>query len=624
MELDQAKRWFTEARDLTQEARRRSDQCFDYYDNRQLSSDYVKALRKRRQPEIWINRIAPSVNGILGVMEQGQTDPRAFPRNEEDTDSSEVATDALRYAAENARWNRTKAMLAKDYLIGGIAATIVEVDAKNDPMPRRIRWGEFFYDPHSRDYDFEDARFMGIAKWMYVDEVRSIFPQQEEPAVVDEATGEIITPARIIRDEVSIDSLTSNGQMDWDDEDKPNGGFGGWGDRKLKRVLVAEMYYRERDGWHRCVFYGGGILEEGPSAYLDEDGNPSNPIVAQSANVDRDNMRYGIVTAMIPVQDEVNMRRSKLLNLVNSRQVMVTDPGNFMTDLETVRREAARPDGVLPPGVSPAPTADMAAGQAQLLAEAKSELERFGPAPGVLGRQSADSSGRAQLVRQQAGLVELAPVLAGMEDLELRVYRQTWARIRQFWNEPKFVRVTDDVGAAKFLQVNEPIMGPPQVGMDPQTGMPVIQPQVVGWKNRPADMDMDIIIDATPDTATIQQEQFAELAKLAATYGPQEVPFDDLLKASMLPKKRELIEQREARKKEAAEAQGPGQQAQQAMFKAELENKTADTEQKRANAFKATVDAETNEAKAMLSAFQQGQAMAETPPPGEQERARVS
>lgn len=617
-DLDRLKRWFSEARDLTSEARRRSDECFDYYDNKQLSATMLKALRQRKQPEIWTNRIASSIDGILGVMEQGQTDPRAFPRTNDDTNAAEIATDALRYAAENARWNRTKAMVSKDYLIGGIGAVIVEVDAKGDPLPRRIRWGEFFYDPHSRDYDFEDARFMGIAKWMYVDDVRRMYPAP--PPEVDEATGEPIPEKYPRGDNIDLDAIPGGAGGLSDDEDKPNGGWTGWGDRKLRRILIIEMYCRAPEGWHRAVFYGGGVLDYGPSEYLDEDGRPSNPIVAQSAKVDRDNNRYGPVAAMIPLQDETNMRRQKLLHMVNVRQTKITDPAGETVDIDSIRKEASRPDGVLPYYVDIVQTSDMAAGQAQLLAEAKAELERFGPAPGVLGRQSADSSGRAQLVRQQAGLVELAPVLAGIEDMELRVYRLMWERERQYWTEPKWIRVTDDIGAPKFLQVNEPIMGPPQVVMDPQTGMATLQPTVVGYKNRPADMDMDIIIDATPDTANIQAEQFAELVKLAGVYGPQEVPFADLLEASNLPKKRELIEKRDARQKEASEGQAPQQQAQQAMFAAELENKNADTQNKLASAAKSAQAAETQSVETLLNAYRTGMQSAE-PAAGEQSGA---
>jgi hypothetical protein len=93
----------------------------------------------------------------------------------------------------------------------------------------------------------------------------------------------------------------------------------------------------------------------------------------------------------------------------------------------------------------------MAAGQANLLVEAKAEIERMGPNPAILGRQGESSSGRAQLVRQQAGLTEQAVIYGGIEEWELRLYRQMWNRCRQYWTAPQYVRITDDEGAIEVL-----------------------------------------------------------------------------------------------------------------------------------------------------------------------------
>lgn len=551
-DLHRLKKLYNEAREDTRESRQEADLAFDYYDNKQWTSAQIRALRKRKQPEIWINRIAPAVNGILGVLEQGQGDPRAFPRNGEDQNASEVATDALRYAADKSRWQRTKLQAAKNFLIGMSGAVIVEVNDEGDPWPRLIRAGEHLYDPHSRDPDFEDARYQGVAKWMYVDALKGIYPEAD----IDPTA---IAPAAM-------------GGYD-DDEDKPQHV---WTDSQRNRVLVVEMYINE-GGWKRIVYWGGGVLEATDSPYQDERGLPENPIVSQSAFVDRDNGRYGIVKAMIPVQDEINMRRSRLLHQVNTRQLRVTQPGMVEKDANLAREEAARPDGIIPAGYEPAQTSDMQQGQILLLQESKAELERMGPNPAVLGQGQNDSSGRAQLVRQQAGLTELTPVLGGIGDLELRVYRQMWNRIKQFWTGPKMIRVTDDIGAAKFLMVNEPVTQEVPAIVQGPDGQPMAGTQqiVTEVKNRPAEMDMDIIIDTVADTANVQQEQFSELVRLAGIYGPQEVPFDDLLEVSNLPKKRELIEKRTARTQEAAQGAQPQQQMQQAAFETEMAGKQA-------------------------------------------------
>lgn len=578
MELDAVKRLYREARDNTATARREAELAQDYYDNKQWTSAQINALRKRKQPEIWINRIAPAVNGVLGVLERGQTDPRAYPRNQEDQNASEVATDSLRYAADKCRWHRVRLAASKTYLIGGVAAVSVEVDDDGDPKPVLIRDGEFIYDPHSRDPDFEDARYLGIAKWMYVDAVKALYHEAD----------------------IDPKAVAPSG-MQFDDEDKPTNT---WSDEKRNRVLVCELYV-ERQGWQRIVFWGGGVLEEGPSPFVDERGTPVCPIIAQSCFVDRDNARYGIVKAMVPIQDEINMRRSRLLHMVNSRQVRITDL-SLDAGADTIREEAARPDGVLPYGVEPSLTADMQQGQVNLLMESKAEIERMGPNPAVLGQSGEDQSGRAQLVRQQAGLTELQVALGGIQDLELRVYRAFWARIKQFWTEPKTVRVTDEIGAAKFLMVNEPVVQEvPGIVMGPD-GQPTIgmQQVLVGVKNRPAELDMDIMIDAVADTANVQQEQFTELVRLAGIYGPQEVPFDDLLEASNLPKKRELLEKRQARQQQAQMGMQPQQAMQQAAFETEIE-------EKRSKTAKNYADAEATSAKTQIAAFEAGARVAQ-------------
>lgn len=594
MQLDRLKKLYREARDNTDKARKEADQAQDYYDDKQLSPEQVKVLRARKQPEIWINRIKPAVNGLLGLLETGESDPRAFPRNGEDNDAAETATDALRYASENCRWGRTKMAAAKTYFIGGIGAVIVEVDENRDPWPRIIRHGEFIYDPHSRDPDFEDARYMGVAKWMYADLVRDTYPDKN----------------------IDPEALTPEG-LQWDDEDRPQDV---WTDSKRNRMLVCELYVNER-GWKRVVFWGGGILEESDSPYQDEKGRPANPIVAQSCFVDRDNARYGIVKTMMPMQDGINMRESRLLHLANSRQVRISAEDALHTDADIIRKEAARPDGVLPYGVEPSPTGDMQLAQVQLLEGHKQEIERMGPNPAVLGQSNADASGRAQLVRQQAGLTELMVVLAGIEDLEMRVYRQIWMRIKQFWDEPKMVRVTDDIGAPKFLMVNEPVMGmvpdpngQASIGVDPQTGMATIIPAmtqgVVEMKNRPAEMDMDITIESTPDTATLAAEQFTEIMKLVPIYGPEAFPLELVIKASALPKKRELLEAMDAKKKEAAEGAGPQQQMQQIAFQTEIENKQSATALNAAKVEQIDADITLNALQAGMNSVPQPQAQA--------------
>lgn len=533
--LETYRRLFTEARDGTQTARLNAKTHRRYYDGKQWSEEEKAAKRSRREPAFAINRVRPGVEGMVGVVERGKSDPRAYPRNPQDENASEVATDTLRYVADINRWHQDKLKGFRNMLVEGTAAAIVEVDAKLEVRIRRIRFEEFFYDPHSREPDFSDASYMGCAKWQYVADVAAVYPEFADR----------------LRD------ACDNG--DYGDDtwaDRPTSTFGAaWSDSRRKRLLVVEMYHQFGGQWLKCVFVGALKLEAGPSPYHDGDGQPCNPIEAVSAYVDDENNRYGVVADMIGPQDEINVYRTKAAWRATWNQLQESDNASESADPEDARKEAAKPDGVIPRGWQLVPTDGKFSMDMALLAEAKAEIERIGPNPAILGRQAENASGRAALIRQQAGLTELAHLFGGLEDWELRIYRQAWARIRQFWTAPKFIRVTDDEQAVKFIQINEPVWGEPVPVIDPMTGLPqydattrqiVMRPQLLGVRNAVAEMGVDIIIDSTPDTANVAQEQWSQLVELAKMGALGRDPGPMLLESSSLPKKRVLLEKLKA------------------------------------------------------------------------------
>jgi hypothetical protein len=535
---------------------------YDYYDAKQLTPGEKEKLALRGQPDIVVNRTRVAVNGILGVMVQSKTDPKCYPRSEPDENASDVATDILRYAIDESRFLKEKAQCAKDYLIGGSTAVIVGIDKNKKPTITQVRWEEYFYDPRSRRTDFRDAAYMGIAKWMYLPDVQKMYPKARN----------------------DLDAIMEGGAigMGLGDsfEDRPINQ--GWIDYRNRRVMVVELYYREATGdWYKAVYFFGGILEQGRSPYKDQKGIPTNPMEAVSCYVDRENQRYGHVRDMRPLQDEINKRRQKLLHLVNSSQIQAKDPSAIEVEPDTARLEAARPDGVIPFGWEKVQTNDMAQGQQMLLAEAKGEMERMGPNPAILGRQGSDTSGKAILARQQAGMVEFAMVLDQFEDFELRVYKSIWLRVKQYWTGPMVIRVTDDYDAPTYIGLNKPVPHPqagqpmvnPQTGeqaVDPNTGAAMVAPNILGYKNSVAELDVDIIIDVTPATVTILQEMFKDLMDLVRSnplYSEQ-VPFTMFLELMPgLPHKRKLIKKLTAiAQQQQAQKQQQAQTEQQAMM----------------------------------------------------------
>jgi hypothetical protein len=330
-DLPRLKRYFTESEQLTVDARKNALIALDYYDSDQFTREELSALDLRGQPAIVINRIKPAINGIIGVTEKGRSDPRAWPRNPGDDDSADAATDVLRYIADFNRFKRLKQDCFRDMLVPGTMAALIGVDGDKQVTITQVRWEEHFHDPRSRRNDFKDARYQGIAKWMYADDAAALYPDKAD---------EIIA---------SIDNGPAGLGQDQSFQDRPLQGpsmGGAWVDRKQRRLMVIEIYRREAVPgtspgmtWRRTVFTGSDILEDGPSPYLDHKGRPDCPIEAMSAYVKRDNARYGAVWDMIGPQDEVNKRRSKSVHLLSTTRIEVADPQAFNVDADAARTQ---------------------------------------------------------------------------------------------------------------------------------------------------------------------------------------------------------------------------------------------------------------------------------------------
>lgn len=518
--LEQFVREFESAEDATMDARKLAERDADYFHEKQWTAEERSALEKRGQPAITFNRIKRKVNSLQGLEKQTRKDPKAFPRNPDDEDAARAATDALRYVCEDSRWDDKRSEAALELAVQGTCAVMVGVKQTKqgfDPDIRRIAWDRFYYDPHSCEFDFADAKFLGVVVWMDLDDAIAAYPDARD---VFESTW------KSARDSETYD-------------DRPKWNL--WADFKRRRVRLCEHYYRTAEGWKFCIFTKGGfVVEPMDSPYLGEDDLPECPIKAVSLYVDRDNNRYGEVRTMIGPQDEINKRRSKALHLINQRQVRVSPVVGL--DPSAVRKELSRPDGVFVGDageVEILPTNDMAAANLNLLQEAKAEIDLLGPNAALAGKNEASMSGRAIMAQQQGGMVESATYLDRIRVLSLAVYRSVWCRVRQFWKEERWIRVTDNENNLRFVGLNRPVtmiqaaakqMGitkdnlqqqPPEVqqqleimAQDPRAQM------VVAMENSVTELDVDIMVDEGLDTPTVAAEQFDAIIKMLPALGP--------------------------------------------------------------------------------------------------------
>jgi hypothetical protein len=598
-------RQFEEAFENSADERNDAELARDYYDGKQLTPDEITALQARKQPPVISNRIKPKIDALLGHEKRQRTDPKAYPRTPKHEEEANSVTDAIRFVCDQNRFPRIRSEAAESLFIEGVGAATVGVvrkpDGRMDVTLNCVPWDRFYRDPHSRKRDFSDANYLGVVLWMDEADAKSTYGGK---AAVVEGCYE-----------------ATEGEGDTYD-DRPR--FT-WSDKKRKRIRVIQHRYREGGKWMQATVCKGGFLRDPQvSPYVDEDGVPECDLIAVSVYVDRENNRYGAVKMMISPQDEINKRRSKALHLLNTRLV-IAEKG-AVADVERARTEANKPDGYVEVigdmRFEFVETQGLVAGQFQLLQEAKAEIDASGVNPAIEGDLKA-SSGRAQEMIAAAGLAEQAMAFDALKDWSWRVYRAVWHRIRQYWTEERWIRVTDDERNLRWVGVNRPktqgdvlLEQAKQAGKElPPEAMaqlkadPAMQQIAMGPDGQPmlanpiGSLDVDLILEDGPDSVTIQAEQFEQLVELKKA-DPTAIPTAAVIEASQLRNKDKLLQHLEqggippqiAEQMQAMQQEL--QQCQQALKQAEM-NKGR--EKQEAQAIKAQVSADIKVAQADLA-----------------------
>lgn len=554
--LEKYKEQFEDYLNLTSNSRSKAEQCRDYYDGHQWTDEEIKQLAKRKQAPIVVNRVKPKVEGLKGLLSIRKTDIKAFPRNQKQDEQGAYAfTDGLRYVFESNDFDTIKSECFEEKTIEGCCAATVDGNSKGDVIINRIPWDRFYYDPKSRKKDFSDARYMGEMVWLDKDQLIEYFPDKED----------------------EIENLAEQDNTGTDTtQDKP---LWSVGSKSRKRYRICKHYCIEGGKWTISVFCGDKfLLEPQDSPYLDEEGRPDNPIVADTAYIDRKNNRYSEVAAFISQQDEINHRRSKALHLLSSRQT--AGKAGAIDDIEAMKREFSKPDGHIEYNGDKGDfevlnNNDMTQGQFNLYQDAKAELDATSFNAQLSGdRQKGDLSGKAIDRLQSAGALEIDSLYKGTASWEKRIARKVSNRIRQFWTAEKWVRITDDQDNLRWVGFNTQITLqqfleerindesqplPVRVGASAafQTMMQNQDPRlktIVSVKNRPAELDVDIILEQSFDVVNIQQEQFELLVQFAQS--SKDIDIVELIELSQLRNKKQLIEKIEARRAQAAKATG--------------------------------------------------------------------
>lgn len=341
--------------------RAEADRAADYYDDKQFTPAEIDELESRGQPVLIHNLIKPAINSVLGMEAKTRSDWKLLADDDAGLPVVEALNEKLNEAARLARANRACSDAYAAQVKSGLGW--VEVKRNADPFgnPYQVNYihrREMFWDWHSQRPDLSDARWIMRRKWVEADDLMMSFPQHREliEAISNGWKGfDVFNSDEALmysEDLMSAYTIQNGGTNLTEDE---------WYDPDRKRCLVFEVWYRVRemkpvltlpsgakfvfdrkDPRHRAAALSGRAevvmapvqrmrlaFFAGPHRLVDMDSpHPHNhfPYVPfWGYREDRTNVPYGIIRSMMPAQDEINKRRSRLTWLLNAKLIVVED-----------------------------------------------------------------------------------------------------------------------------------------------------------------------------------------------------------------------------------------------------------------------------------------------------------
>ncbi|MDO8983024.1 hypothetical protein [Cypionkella sp.] len=534
----------------------------DFYDHIQYSATELAILEERGQAPIVFNLTQTTVNWVLGTQRRAPTDYRILPRKKEGAKAAQVKTDLLKHVSDENRsdYERAEAFgMAVRVGLGWLECGQGRPEEGTQVYDRHEDWRSMLWDSTSRRYDMLDAKYQFRTKWLDVDVAENLWSNRrgvikqamsgtsyglsQSDGLGDEAMDSIEAEhfntasglgrsrrfgqnrdrIRVVESWFKIpvpDALViKGGQFNGETFDEWSPGH--WSDVQQGFSTVIA---RPREVIHLAIMTDAGLLDLRRSPYR-HNRYPFTPVWGNRRR--RDGMPYGMIRGIRDVQRDLNKRASKALHILSTTRVMVEE--GSVEDIEVLRNEAARPDGVIEYKTSHrAPDihtdSNLAAAHIQLMERDAQMIQSIGGVTDEnLGRRTNATSGIAIERRQEQGALSTSIYFENLRQ-SLQIHgEKVLVLIEMYYDAEEEFRITDTRGNADFKTIND---------ADPDNSI--------------ANHKASFVIGEEDWRATIRQangESLMELAKGLSATAPQIVVsiLDLVVEALDVPKKDEIV-----------------------------------------------------------------------------------
>jgi len=580
-----AHRFYKRGKSASSEWRAEAPKWYDLVANKQWDEDDVAKMSEQRRIPVVINRVARTVNAILGTQVNNRQETRFIPREQGDVQVNEVLTGAADWARDCCDAEDEESDMFEDVTTCGMGWTETHLDYEKNPegmiLIDRVDPFEMYWDPSARKRNLSDA------KW-------------------------VMRMVRYERDEFEArwpDADVDTAAMPWEDVDNDEDGDGTRGHvypqdayknqqsrsgrEKGSTILVAHVQWLERvpvyrigksaetldaekfkklkprldlEGipymkqqsirWREAFVAGGELLEEKDCPY---DKGPTFKCTTYKRDRNK-NSWYGLVAAMMDPQKYGNKFLSLVMDIIvkNSKGGIMAEKDAF-DDQAKAEMNWAQPDAIvfMRPGalaggkIQPKPQVSLPAGLDRLIAYFLDSVhEVTGVNLELLGMANREQAGVLETTRKQAGITIIAPLFDA-----LRRYRKEQGRVLLHF-------ITTYLSDGRLVRI---------VGQGGEQYVPLV--------HQPGLAEYDVVVDESPNSPNMKEKTFGALVELMPALAKIGVPMPpELLDYAPIPsslaaKWKELIE--------ASKAAGDPKVAQEQMKKMGQEMQALSEENKK-------------------------------------------
>ena len=359
--------------------RARADREDDYIDGNQLDTETLRRMRELGMAPVYENMMQPTINSVVGFEVKNRLDWRVTPeRDERDSDMAEAVNVRLNEAEKRSRADAACSAAYEGVARVGFAC--VYAGRSHDPFAYPIECdivprNEVRFDWRFKKRDQSDMRYLLRQSWYDADQIAMAFHDKAE--LVD----------KVSRCWTGIDAMFFEGgnntelKQGFADESRWTTQEQEWRDSYRRRLLLTECWYRRWVWVEIFTTRSGRVVEFDPENPMHVQAKAVGAIQPRRAMVSKVRLSwwvgphkladipnpykhgkipyilffgyrealtgvpFGLGRPMMPIQDEINARKTKMIWLLSAKRITMTE-GATVDDEETVRQEAARPDAV--------------------------------------------------------------------------------------------------------------------------------------------------------------------------------------------------------------------------------------------------------------------------------------